>query len=79
MRALAAFFLLAAHFGVAGQWPEDWLEAARESRRSGRPIVAAFGDMDLAFVDGLASALSNDYVLVRVEKPVEDDNVHLLT
>ena len=65
--------LLVADIGLAGQWPEDWLEAATESRRRERPIVAAFGDVDPTFADGLASALSNDYVLVRVEKPVEEE------
>lgn len=65
--------LLVADIGLAGQWSEDWLEAATESRRRERPIVAAFGDVDPTFADGLASALSNDYVLVRVEKPVEDE------
>ncbi|MCR5838539.1 MAG: hypothetical protein K6G94_02760 [Kiritimatiellae bacterium] len=63
--------LLVADIGLAGQWSEDWLEAATESRRRERPIVAAFGDVDPTFADGLASALSNDYVLARVEKPLE--------
>ena len=46
--------LLAADIGLAGQWSEDWLEAAKESRWRDRPIVAAFGDVDPTFADGLA-------------------------
>ena len=69
------FFASVSGHVAADQLSEDWRSAATESLRSGRPIVAVFGDVAPSLKDELAAALTNEYVLVQIGKPGESDYI----
>ena len=69
------FFASVSGHVAADQLSEDWRSAATESLRSGRPIVAVFGDVAPSLKDELAAALTNEYVLVQIGKPSESDYI----
>ena len=53
------FFASVSGHVAADQLSEDWRSAATESLRSGRPIVAVFGDVAPSLKDELAAALTS--------------------
>ena len=69
------FFAFVSGHVAADQLSEDWRSAATESLRSGRSIVAVFGDVAPSLKDELAAALTNEYVLVQIGKPGESDYI----